>query len=160
VRAQWPVVHRCGHRVLWDLSRKHPDDRAGFARWLALRDCTPCWWTKRRHHGRSPAERRRQLEYSRITRWERATSMPLLAGSNKAVAWAAKIRHRLITAALPTSEPASGCTDAAVTAVIGAARAVTAAAWWIDHRKVEPRDLPALLATAGTPVSNRGSRRR
>lgn len=149
MRALWPVVHRCGHRVEWDLSRKHPCDRADFARWLALRDCTPCWWAKRRkHHPRSQVRPSSQEQSEWIEGWESATGMPRLAGSDKAVAWARKIRHRLLTAALPPSVRARGATDEAVLGLTGHARTLTAAAWWIDHRRIEPRHLAIVLDQA------------
>ena len=33
-------------------------------------------------------------------------------------------------------------------AIIGHARTIVAAAWWIDHRKLEPRDLAVVLDRA------------
>lgn len=149
MRALWPVVHRCGHRVEWDLSHKHPNDRAGFARWLALRDCNACWWAKRR--GRHQPSRRHhdsRAHPARIPDWEHAAAMPALFGSDKAVAWARRIRHRLVTAALPPLMRASGTTDEAILALISHARTITAAGWWIEHRKVEPRHLAAVLGQA------------
>lgn len=143
--ALWPVVHRCGHRVHWDLSRKHPEDRAGFARWLALRDCTACWWAKRRRHRRVPAAARPKAFRASLSTWEQAARMPALSGSDKAIAWARKIRHRLVTGAIPPSARTSGSTDETLAAMVGYARTIHAAAWWIDHRKVEPRELPSLL---------------
>jgi hypothetical protein len=149
--ALWPIVHRCGHQVEWDLSRKHPSDRAGFARWLALRDCTACWWAKRRHH-HQPSERhqRTRAHSVGIDDWEDATGMPALSGSDKAVAWARKIRQCLLTSVLPPSAAAGGTTDETVLALIADARTITVAGWWIDHRKIEPLHLGAALEHAGS----------
>ena len=160
MRALWPVTHRCGHRVLWDLSREHPEDRAGFARWLSLRDCTPCWWAKRRHHralwrNRAP----RKTSTSWLEDWEKAARMPVLSGGPKAVAWARQIRHHLVTAAMRPSAQANRSSDEATLALIGHAQAVTAAAWWIDHRKLEPGHLAfALHRRITDPNSRRGRR--
>ena len=158
--ALWPVVHRCGHRVLWDLGREHPEDWAGFARWLSLRDCTPCWWAKRRHH-RTPSRNLSpgKTSTSRLEGWEKAARMPALSGGPKAVAWARKIRHHLVTAALPPSAQAKRSSDGAILALIGHAQAVTAAAWWIDHRKLEPRHLAFALNLRTTHPSRRTGRR-
>ncbi|MEU9290306.1 hypothetical protein AB0D57_38135 [Streptomyces sp. NPDC048275] len=43
VRLKWTVEHTCSHEVVHDLSDRPADRRAGFARWLAGRDCTDCW---------------------------------------------------------------------------------------------------------------------
>jgi hypothetical protein len=158
--ALWPVLHRCGHRVEWDLSRKHPDDRAGFARWLALRDCTPCWWAKRRKYRLARPTFRSRTANEALDGWEHATRMPALTGSPKATAWARKIRHRLLTAALPPSARLKGTTDEAVLALVDHARTIAAAAWWIDHRKIEPRELAVVLDRAVTRRKNGGPTRR
>jgi hypothetical protein len=81
--------------------------------------------------------------------------MPALTGSDKAVAWARKIRRRLVTAATPRSVRAHGTTDEAVLTLIGHAATITRAAWWIDHRKVEPRHLASVLTDAVTDRTNR-----
>ena len=159
MRGLWPVMHRCGHRVLWDLSREHPEDRAGFARWLSLRDCTPCWWAKRRRH-RAPAGSRTPTKSSTcwLEDWENAARMPALSGGPQAVAWARNIRHHLVTAALPPSAQPNRSGDEATLALIGHAQAITAAAWWIDHRKLEPRHLAVALNRRTTDPSRRRSR--
>ena len=158
--ALWPILHRCGHRVDWDLSHKHPNDRAGFARWLALRDCTACWWAKRRGRHRPckprPTSRTRP---NGIIQWENAAGMPALSGSDRAVAWARKIRRRLVTAALPQLTGANGRTHKDGIVLIGHARTITTAGWWIDHRKVEAGDLVAALVHA-TPDQRRRERGR
>ena len=143
--ALWPVLHRCGHRVEWDLSRKHPYDRAGFARWLALRDCTPCWWAKRRKNRPARPAYPSRRPSGGLDSWEHAARMPVLTGSDKAVAWARQIRHGLLAAAVPRSTRLNGSTDEAVVALLGLARTIAAAAWWIDHRKIDPSDLVAVL---------------
>jgi hypothetical protein len=159
MRALWPVMHRCGHRVLWDLSREHPDDRAGFARWLSFRDCTPCWWANRRHH-RAPSRSRppRKASTSWLDDWEMAARMPALSGGFRAVAWARKVRHHLVTAALAPSARAQGSTDEAILALVGHAQAIIAAARWIDHRKLEPRYLACALKSGITDSSSRRGR--
>lgn len=142
----WPILHRCGHRVDWDLSHKHPIDRAGFARWLALRDCTACWWAKRRGRRRQYKPRRKSGIYpNALVEWENAAGMPALSGSDRAVAWARKIRRRLVTGALPHLAGVSGGTDEAAVVLVGHIRTITTAGWWIDHRKVEAGDLVAAL---------------
>jgi hypothetical protein len=84
--------------------------------------------------------------------------MPALSGGPKAVEWARKIRHHLLTAALPPSAQAKS-SDGAILALIGHAQAITAAAWWIDHRKLEPRHLAFALNLRTTHPSRRTGRR-
>ena len=140
---RWPVQHRCGHRVEWDLGRKHPSDRAGFARWLAERDCTRCWWANRRDPYRQARAARTPLrQVLQVQAWERQLQMPALAGRPKAVAWARKVRHRLLT---PASQHATADALQPCYEIQAGARRITAARWWIDHRHLNPADLAAAL---------------
>ena len=82
---------------------KRVSERAGFARWLAGRDCTDCWTRERdAANGRDRdawlAERRAE-ELSAVETWETKAGMPPLDGSDKAVEWARKVRHQLVGAA-------------------------------------------------------------
>lgn len=154
----WPVQHRCGHRVEWDLGRKHPSGRAGFARWLAERDCTRCWWANRRDpYRQARAARTRLRQVLHVQAWERQLHMPALTGRPKAVAWARKVRHRLLTRA---SQPDTAiallrCDDLHV-----AARRITAARWWIDHRHLDAANLAAALKSPQRQPGGRPSYRR
>lgn len=146
---RWPVQHRCGHRVEWDLSRKHPDDRIGYAHWLAGRDCTRCWWANRRDpHQQARAARSRLRQVLQVQAWERQHQMPPLAGRPKAVAWARKVRHRLVTRGAQTAagDGQQHCDD-----IRAAARRITTARWWIDHRHLDPATVAAALKHSSRP---------
>jgi hypothetical protein len=153
IETTWRVRHRCGHRVAWDLSHKRPSERAGFANWLAQRDCTRCWWAKRRTPNRLQrvANRihHRAEEAADLRAWEIQTGMPVLEGSERAVTWARTVRYRLLHAAqrhhtvggrLP-AEDFSARFEAS-------ARGVTSASWWIEHRRVKPGGIEGVLADA------------
>ncbi len=47
VKKLWTIDHACGHTNEADLSDRPADRRAGYARWLAGRDCTDCWRASR-----------------------------------------------------------------------------------------------------------------
>jgi hypothetical protein len=143
VTERWPVIHRCGHRLEWDLSKNHPGDRYGFARWLAGRDCTRCWWANRRDpYKQARAARIRLRQALGIQTWERQFRMPQLVGRPKAVAWARKIRHRLLTARSQISTPDALRRRDSVEA---GARRITTAQWWIEHRKLDTAALAKAL---------------
>jgi hypothetical protein len=150
VKTTWDVEHACGHSQVHDLSTKRVSERAGFARWLAGRDCTDCWARKRdtatgRDRDAWLAERRAE-ELSVVEMWETKAGMPPLEGSDKAVEWARKVRHQLAVAAF---NDMGSPDDADFTEHIEApTRAVTSASWWIDQRESEPSDLAELLADA------------
>jgi len=150
VTALWPVVHRCGHGVEWDLAKKQPCDRAGFASWLAERDCTRCWWARRRTpHDQNRVVRGRLRQAWWIEIWELSKGMPPLTGGDKAVAWARKVRHRLLTtAANGASRKRTEIRNELELGLEVHARAITTAKWWIDHRKVDPRDLAVIFDRA------------
>jgi hypothetical protein len=154
VKTTWRVRHRCGHQIDWNLSDKQPAERAGFAAWLAQRDCTRCWWAKRRtpdRQARAAARiRRRADQAAAMTAWETRTGLPALHGSDKAVRWARQIRYRLLRPAPDDHHLADGDRPAAdlnvrLTLI---ARRVTSASWWIGHRATNPRAIEELLANA------------
>ncbi len=137
-RNRWHIRHRCGHRIEWDLSDKPPAKRAGFASWLAQRDCTRCWWAKRRRPDRhrlsppaspsQPSARKQAV----IEVWEQRNGMPVLDGSDPAVARARQIRCDLLATSLSTSAD-----DRSRDALLSRAQAITAAGWWIDDRNIK-----------------------
>lgn len=47
VRTTWNVDHACGHCAEHDLSAKRASERAGYARWLATKECVECWQATR-----------------------------------------------------------------------------------------------------------------
>ena len=140
---RWPVLHRCGHRVEWDLGERRPGDRNGFARWLAERDCTRCWWASRRDpYQQTRAARIQFLRALEVHYWERSTGMPALVGRPKAVAWARKIRHQLLNAAVHRPTASQYRPNPALEV---RARRIRTARWWIDHRRIDPAQLVSAL---------------
>ncbi|WP_030611648.1 hypothetical protein [Streptomyces sclerotialus] len=151
VKKIWIVDHACGHRQEVDLSARPADQRAGYARWLAARDCTDCWRASREADCESQAEwlaKKRAKEVAEAEAWAERYRMPPLEGSERAVGWATRCRHRLVTAAY-TALVRDGVMDSSAwQGVEGAVRAVTRAGWWIDNREANPVDLPELLDAA------------
>ena len=43
VKTIWPITYACGHSEDRNLSSKRADERAGYARSLASKDCTEYW---------------------------------------------------------------------------------------------------------------------
>ncbi len=150
----WQVRHRCGHRISWDLSHKRPSERADFANWLAQRDCTRCWWAKRRTPNRlqraATRIQRRAEGAAELAAWETETGMPVLEGSEKAVTWARTVRYRLLQAAQHHHHFLAGRLPAEdfSASFEASARGVTSASWWINHRRIKPSRIEAVLADA------------
>lgn len=150
VPVHWDVTHACGHTVQADLAHKKADERAGFARWLAGRDCTDCWRASTADSRDTSAwlAERRASELAEADAWAEKFRMPALDGTPRAVAWAARCRHRLITDAYASLVVDGNLGDPGWEDVEEAARSVTRAGWWIDNRESAPADLPELLAAA------------
>ncbi|MGW0710181.1 hypothetical protein ACWD4G_30210 [Streptomyces sp. NPDC002643] len=148
---KWTVEHRCGHEVVHDLSGRPADRRAGFARWLAERDCTDCWKATRDEDGAGKEEwlaAKRAAEQRVAAEWAAQFDMPPLEGPERALAWGERSRHQLVTAAYRVLV-SEGSWDEADWAVLeDTIRAVTRAGWWIDQRDAEATDLPELLDAA------------
>ncbi|MFF8958628.1 hypothetical protein [Streptomyces sp. NPDC014894] len=134
-----------------DLSGRPADKRAGFARWLAGRDCTDCWKAARDSDTASREEwlaAKRAEEQESAAAWARQFDMPPLEGPEKALAWGERSRHQLMTAA-HTALVAEGTWDEADWAVLEEkTRTVSRAGWWIDQRDADGTDLPELLDAA------------
>ncbi|GAA2530434.1 MULTISPECIES: hypothetical protein [Streptomyces] len=151
VRTQWTVEHSCSHEVVHDLSNRPADKRAGFARWLAGRDCTDCWKAARDADTESKEEwlaTKRAEEQQAAAAWAKQFDMPQLEGPEKALAWGERSRHQLMTSA-HTALVVEGAWDEADWAELEEkARSITRAGWWIDQRDAEGTDLLELLDAA------------
>ncbi|MFI9423400.1 hypothetical protein ACIG54_07515 [Streptomyces achromogenes] len=151
VRTKWTVEHACGHEVVHDLSDRAADRRAGFARWLAARDCTDCWKATRSTDTASKEEwlaAKRAEEQRAAAEWAAQFDMPPLEGPERALAWGERSRHQLMTTAHAALVIEGTWDDADWAELEEKARTITRAGWWIDQRDTEGTDLPELLDAA------------
>ncbi|MEU2874225.1 hypothetical protein ABZ769_34385 [Streptomyces olivoreticuli] len=151
VRMSWNVVHRCEHEVTHDLSNRPADKRAGFARWLAAKDCTDCWKAARYGDSASKEEwlaARRAEEQQAAKEWARQFDMPVLEGPERALDWGERSRHQLVTAAYTVLVTEGSWDEADWAELEGKIRTVTRAGWWIDQRDANGADLLELLDAA------------
>ncbi|MBP5935428.1 hypothetical protein [Streptomyces acidiscabies] len=151
VPTRWPVEHTCGHLIDHDLSNRPADRRAGYARWLAGKDCSGCWRTARDADTQSKDQwlaARRAEEQLAAAEWATRFNMPPLEGPERALEWGERCRHQLMTAAYTALVTDGTTSDTDWEAVEDAARPLTRAGWWIDQRETDPADLPELLAAA------------
>jgi hypothetical protein len=151
IRTTWTVQHRCGHEIVHDLSDRPADRRAGFARWLAGKDCTDCWKAARDNDTAAKQQwlaAKRTEEQQAAAEWAQKFDMPPLDGPERALEWGERSRHHLMTAAY-TALVVEGALDEADWAELeDKARTVTRAGWWIDQRDADGSDLPELLDAA------------
>ncbi|MFD9224878.1 hypothetical protein ACFWDI_33880 [Streptomyces sp. NPDC060064] len=153
VRTKWTVEHPCGHEVVHDLSDRPADRRAGFARWLAGRDCSGCWKAARDEDSAGKEAwlaAKRAEEQQAAAEWAEQFDMPPLEGHDKALDWGERSRHQLVTAAY-SALVSEGTWDEADWAVLeDKIRTVARAGWWFDQRDSEGTDLPELLDSAAS----------
>ncbi|MEQ4608438.1 hypothetical protein ABMX48_17510 [Streptomyces cavourensis] len=146
------VVHNCGHTVTHDLTNRSADRRAGFARWLAGRDCTDCWKAARDADTQSREEwlaAKRAAEQEAAAAWAKQFDMPQLEGPEKALDWGERSRHQLMTSAYAALVVEGSWDEADWAELEEKARSITRAGWWIDQREAEGSDLLELLDAAG-----------
>ena len=161
IKTVWPVEHSCGHEREHDLNDKRPSERAGYARWLATKDCSDCWRACRDKHNSKDKERwlgeRRAEEAATIECWERSCAMPALDGSDKAVAWGSQIRHQLVVAAHDHAQSIGVSGDDFGQQVEAPCRRITSASWWIDQRDAAVQDEAELVVDAASnPLGEHG----
>ncbi|MEV5605476.1 hypothetical protein AB0L33_28945 [Streptomyces sp. NPDC052299] len=146
------MKHTCSHQVVHDLSGRPADRRAGFARWLAAKDCTDCWKAAREADTGSKEQwlaAKRAAEQEKATEWAKQFDMPPLEGPERILAWGERSRHQLMTAA-HTALVVEGVWDEADWAELEEkARGVSRAGWWIDQRDADGQDVVELLDAAG-----------
>ncbi|MFE7124908.1 hypothetical protein [Streptomyces sp. NPDC057617] len=95
----WHITHSCGHKAERDLSNRAADRRAGFAEWLANRECTDYWRAARTTGEQDKAawlEARRAEEQAESDAWSAQYRMPPLEGTVRAVAWGVRCRHQIL----------------------------------------------------------------
>ncbi|MGW4441935.1 hypothetical protein [Streptomyces sp. NPDC004682] len=151
IRTHWTVQHTCGHEVVHDLSTRPADRRAGFARWLADRDCTDCWRATSNADTVSREEwlaAKRAEEQRAATEWATQFDMPPLEGPEKALAWGERSRHQLMTAAHTALVIEGTWEEGDWTELEDKARSITRAGWWLDQRHADGDDLVELLDAA------------
>jgi len=154
VKTIWPITYVCGHSEDRDLSGKRADERAGYARWLASKDCTDCWRATQADAGERATreqwlERKRAEEAEEVGAWEQRAGMHALDGSEKAVARGRRVRHFALTSAFDALVVEGDMSDEQWIAHIEApTRLITRASWWIDNRDAEPADVAELVAAA------------
>jgi hypothetical protein len=151
VKTHWDIDHACGHTSRADLSERAADQRAGYARWLAKRECSDCWRANHQRDAEQTAawlEAKRAQELADAEAWQEQFRMPPLDGPARAVPWASTVRHQLVTAAYTALVSEGNLDEADWQELEDRARSVTRAGWWIDQRDTDPADLPELLTAA------------
>ena len=155
VKETWHIRYACGHEADRDLSALRPSERAGKARFYASGDCGACWRDKKRTEDTNQWREHKRVEQAG---WERATGMPALAGSEKAVAWAGRVRYQLLTAAYEHATDRGMEEETFAATVEAPARTITSASWWIDQRDTDPADVAELVAdAAANPAVHAGT---
>lgn len=151
VKLLWTIDHVCGHTADVDLSDRPADRRAGYARWLAGRDCADCWRTTRDHDTKTKTAwltQKRAEEQSAAEEWSEQYLMPPLEGTERAIAWAVRCRHQLVRDAYTALVVEGTTSETEWEALEDLIRRVTRAGWWLDQRDATPTDLPELLEAA------------
>ncbi|WP_330457390.1 hypothetical protein OIB37_11055 [Streptomyces sp. NBC_00820] len=151
VKTVWPISHSCGHSSDRDLSNRAADRRAGFAEWLATRDCSDCWRAAKEDSGQDKAawvEAKRAEERAESEAWSQQYRMPPLEGTERAVDWGVRCRHQVLDAAYTTLVVEGQTSEAEWEEIEDTARGITRAGWWLDQRSSDPEDLTELLQAA------------
>ncbi|MEV4649055.1 hypothetical protein [Saccharopolyspora sp. NPDC049357] len=162
VKTQWTLTLKCGHTETTDLSKKKPHERAGFARWLEKkRVCEACFKKDRNNGGEWIEDKdewlkaKRAEEAEAAEQWAREANMPPLTGSDKAVAWANRVRHQaLISLYRWAVEEGHAPDDYDQAEEI--ARSIDRAGWWLDQRELIEDDPEALLELLNSAAADEG----
>lgn len=146
IQKMWAIDHRCGHSAERDLSDRTPDRRAGFAKWLASTDCFECYKKKNSAEFERKREEERQRAIADAEVYETRSGLEELAGSDKQVAWARRIRVQVLGSLYEQVESGQKDEDWFEETVLVPARLIATARWWIDNKDFEVEDWPELLS--------------
>lgn len=148
IKTEFEIEFACGHTETRDLSHKPAGDRAGFAQWLASTQCRECFEADAPKRRKEFAKQAQAEEREEATEAAQRMNLPELTGTDKQIRWALVARHRLITVAvedLTRGEDAAMDEDAFEERIMGPARKIVRAGWWIDNRNAESADLEELM---------------
>lgn len=130
------VTHSCGCVESHEFDGSEEENKRK-ASWFATRPCTKCWKKKQ--------EAEHAIETERANRLATEQKLPSLAGTEKQVPWAMRIRQRIIETFAEIAK-ASGEDDGELISQFEAAFARNVVAkdsanWFIDNRALEKPDL-------------------
>lgn len=149
VKTKWDITFGCGHTEERDLSHKPAGKRAGFANWLARQDeCSDCF--KKNNKDEIAAK---QLEAALQN--QKPLGLPDLDGTESQLKWAPIFRNELIVDAHDALVDNGDMTDEDFDSrILGPARTIVRAGWWMDNIESAPTDLEELVTTAGDEPGN------
>jgi len=124
------ITHACGHEQAHYLAG-YASQQERKARWLQTTSCRACFIAGKKA-AQSDAAVRDGAAIAHL-------DLPVLAGSDRQVAWATTIRASRLATLITDHEAPLGWQ---------ACVAATDAKWWIDHRELPNADLLAMAATA------------
>jgi len=130
------IMHACGHEQAHYLAG-YASQQERKARWLQTTSCRACFIASKKAAQAEAATR----DGAAVAHLD----LPVLAGSDRQVAWATTIRASRLATMTADHEAAAGWQ---------ACLAATDAKWWIDHRELSNADLLAIAATASARVGS------
>lgn len=154
VNTIWSIEYACGHSQDRDLSTKKADERAGYAKWLASKDCTDCWRTMQGESTDRLSKdewlaQKRRIEHAEVEAWEQQADMGPLTGSEKATDWGRRCRHQMLTAAYESMVMNGDMPESQYIEVVERpARLIDRASWWIDNHDADADDVRELVEAA------------
>jgi len=130
------ITHACGHEQTHYLAG-YASQQERKARWLQTTSCRGCFIAGKKAAQAEAATR----DGAAVAHLD----LPVLAGSDRQVAWAMTIRASRLATLIADHEAAAGWQ---------ACLAATDAKWWIDHRELSNADLLAMAAAASATVGS------
>lgn len=163
VKTHWEIKYSCGHTGTEDLSNRKPDRRAGFAKWWGKRRvCRDCFNANRKNDGEGWIEdkdewlrSKRAEEDAAAQQWAQDAKMPPLTGSEKAAAWASRVRHQAVVSLYSWAVEEEHAPDDYDQAE-EIARSIDRAGWWLDQREQIENDPEALLELLNSAAADEG----
>lgn len=145
--AKYTVTRACGHVETIALIGKHKDREWRLENVEPQKLCSECW--------KADLERKREEETQKAIEEAQESGLPALEGTEKQIAWAERIRIKMLDELDVMVTKASENRDAIlkeykitledIDAAVRSIQAKTSASWWIDHRDLPTYSLAELL---------------
>lgn len=147
------VTHQCGHRRQYDLASTPPLLHAGVLNRLAERACVSCRRIEDAKHHEGEMSSSSLLAQAAVGTalserevWELHEAMPMLEGTQWAVAAGSRVRYILMTEADDWCSDREWTDEEFTQRFLVPARQRRGASWWLSHCDCAPWDLEEKLA--------------
>lgn len=145
IPSKYKIKFSCAHTEVKDLSSTPAGKRSSKAHWMGENFiCSKCFKDK----GQAELNKMNTQTLVEAEVFEQDQDLPELVGSEKQILWATRVRYELLSSGLEDNAEDEQMIDE----LLGAARTITRAGWWIDYKDADPDEVHEVVTTGAVKV--------